>query len=91
MRKKPIGIILAIIIMISLLAGCGEDVEVNRAEEVYESEAETSQADEESETYYKDSEQLPKEITEQTETYVNQQEVWLFDHRSICLTMNISH
>ena len=56
MGKKPIGIILAIIIMISLLAGCGEDVEVNRAEEVYESEAETSQADEESETYYKDSE-----------------------------------
>ena len=100
MKKRTIGITLAIVITASLFAGCGENVEVNIAEEVYESEAETGQADKESETgteadkspsqedsfvpqpfaddsYYKGSEQLPKEITEQIEIYVNQREVWL--------------
>lgn len=49
MKKKPLGIILAIIIATSFLAGCGELVEENRVEEVKESEPEISQTDTEPE------------------------------------------
>ena len=45
-KKKSIEITLAIMIMISLLTGCGERAEENRAEEVKEPETENVQTDE---------------------------------------------
>ena len=45
MKKKSIGITLAIVIAASFLAGCGEHIEENEAEEIYESEPEIRQTD----------------------------------------------
>ena len=58
MKKKSIGITTVIIIMASLLAGCGEHAEENRAEEVKESETETGQTDEWTETEAETGEEL---------------------------------
>ena len=60
MKKKPLGIILAIIITTSFLAGCGEHIEENGAEEIYESEAEISQTDRQTE--------VPMEVEEAPQT-----------------------
>ena len=49
MKKNSIGITLAIIIAISLLAGCGQHTEENGTEEIYESEAENDQTDRQTE------------------------------------------
>ena len=60
MKKKTIGIILAIIIAISFLAGCGERIEENGTEEIYESEPEISQTDRQTE--------VPTEVEEAPQT-----------------------
>lgn len=49
MKKKTIGITTVIIIMASLLTGCGEHIEENEAGEIYESEPEISQTDRQTE------------------------------------------
>ena len=49
MKKRTIGIILAIIIATSFLSGCGERTEENGAEGIYESETESGQTDRQTE------------------------------------------
>lgn len=86
MKKKKVVITPVIIMMISLLVGCGECAEVNDDPEYViedSTEEDNSQSDSASpqpvidDSSYKASGQLPEEITKQIEIYVNEREVWL--------------
>ena len=95
MNRRLFVLKLIIVIMISLLAGCGERVEVNDAPEYViedSTEGDDSQSDSASpqpvidDSSYKTSGQLPEEITKQIEIYVNEREVWLPEPRQFMPT-----
>ena len=95
MKKKSIVITLVIIVIVNLLAGCGERLGVNDdSEYVIEdsTEEDNSQSDFASpqpvidDSSYKTSGQLPEEITKQIEIYVNEREVWLPEPRQFMPT-----